>query len=747
MNTTAVTLPARVREHAVQRANCRALAFLDPEGRIQEDWTFGQLDRRARSIAAHLQDADLAGHGVVLVYPPGLEFAAAFLGCLYAGAIAIPACPPRAHRVDDRLQAILHDSGAVCVLTSTPLSESIDRQLIGLDAMKAFSTDALPDDSDAWSPVAWLPGQIAFLQYTSGSTRSPRGVMISHGNLVANLKVLRELLDFREETVSVTWLPLFHDMGLIGGVLEALWVGYSNILMAPASFMQSPLRWLKAISRYRGTAGGGPNFAYQACVDAAMSSDIRDLDLSSWRMAWNGAEPVRAVTLERFRATFAPVGFRAESLTPTFGLAEATLVVTGDNGTSLPYEIVVDESKLRGNRVQECEPTHSSSRRLVSSGMPGSGVRVCIVDPDTRRLSAPDRVGEIWVSGDSVALGYWKKPEETLETFGASMVDSGDGPFLRTGDLGFLHRGALFVTGRQKDIICVRGISYYPHDIEHTVASSHPALRPDAAAVVGIEDDTGVRLVSLQEVRRDCLRGLEPEAVFDAVRRAVSKEHHLALDAIVLLKPFGVPKTSSGKVQRARCRHLLEEGRLPIVFEWWAPWNKIAPLVFNGEPLSQSGVLERKFVDWLQQELAVKDLTWRTPLLELGVDSLKAVELSNQLGAAFNYPFSASLIIDYPTVEDLATFVREQVLEIRLPKDRPRSQKGNEGMAAKMNLVPGKDELSAFIRGRVFEAASHGDRSGGEGKLAERINLLEESELDAALREGIGAVIKGVVIE
>jgi acyl-CoA synthetase (AMP-forming)/AMP-acid ligase II/acyl carrier protein len=701
-------VPLRLRRHALEQCHRQILAFIDEDVMVQQSWTFGELDRRARSIAAHLQRLDVAGQPVIIAYPSCLEFVAAFLGCLYAGAIVVPACLPRSHGIDERLSTILVDSGSRIVLTGHRYQSLIARQTASRSATLAvvvIATDELADASDAWMPVQWDAEQLALLQYTSGSTRAPSGVMITHGNLAANLRSLHETLRTSADSVGISWLPLFHDMGLVAGALEPLWVGYPTFLMAPATFVQSPLRWLRAFSKYRGTIGGGPNFAFQACVDAAKAHGMVGLDLSSWELAWNGAEPLRASTVQEFSAMFSPVGFRPESLTPAYGLAEATLAVTANNGTVRPFEVIVDDLDLRNGFVRECAES-SRTKTLVSSGHPVRATEVRIVQPDTHSDSDPFTVGEIWVRSDSVGRGYWQKRDESAATFGARL-NTGEGPFLRTGDLGFMHDGELFVTGRRKDVIVIRGVNYYPQDIEHTVESSHPALRRDAGAVFVTEDKDALRVVAVHELRRDSWRTIDAAEVFVAIRRAVAREHQLALNDIVLLKPFGLPKTSSGKVQRAGCRMALQDQSLPIVHQWSAPLTQVAPIDFTGEPLTQRGVLERQLVNWLQRECALTNLTWKTPLMDLGIDSLKGVELGNALSVAFNHSFSATLLIDHPTVEALADLIREDVL----------------GVKPKPVIAPPMISMA-------------------DSTLEEDIASLDQFDLDSMLEESIDAVLK-----
>jgi hypothetical protein len=446
-------------------------------------------------------------------------------------------------------------------------------------------------------------------------------------------------------------------------------------------------------------------------VDAARSSDTSDLDLSSWRLAWNGAEPVRASTLDQFRETFATAGFRPEALAPGFGLAEATLMVTANGGTAPPAELLVDEGDLRNGRVRRCAPESPRAKRLVSSGRPGRRTLVRIVEPETKNESDADTVGEIWVNGDSLGQGYWGKTEESLATFGARLR-TGEGPFLRTGDLGFLHGGELFVTGRLKDVIVLHGANYYPHDLEHTVESSHPALSPDTGVVVGLEGAGRVQLVVLHEIRRELRRTVDFEEVVSAIRRAVAREHQLALEGVVLLEPYRLPKTSSGKVQRARCREALQERSYSALHEWWAPSERAAPIDFGREPLSQPGVLERLLVDWLRRELSLASLGWKTPLMELGIDSLKGVELGNALSAAFNHSFPPTLLLDHPTVETLASWIREEVLGVKpLPAKGSRPSAGDEASLAAEIAALNPDELDAALRKSIDDVLKSGDRA------------------------------------
>jgi acyl-CoA synthetase (AMP-forming)/AMP-acid ligase II/acyl carrier protein len=657
-------LPVRIGQHAEEAPDQHILSFLDAGLVVGESLTYQELDQRARSVAADLCDRGFAGRPVVLSLPPGLDFVTAFCGCLYAGSVAVPATLPRSNRASERLAAILADSGAPCVLTTAGHRDELSHQASGSGiSVDVVAVDLVALDAAGGCMAPPAPDQLAFLQYTSGSTRSPRGVMVRHGDLSANLNSLRGVLGVDGDSVGISWLPVFHDMGLIAGVLLPLWVGYPTYLMAPSTFIRRPLSWLETFSRFRGTHGGAPNFAYQACVEAARAADVSTLDLASWRVAWNGAEPIRPDTLHRFRVQFAPNGFRPQSIAPGYGLAEATLVVSGGDGSKPAVELTVDESELHIGQVRLRTDSGPGAKRLAGSGRPGAGIEVRIVQPDVRRVAAPDALGEIWVRSNSVAQGYWRKPAETAETFDAYLA-TGEGPFLRTGDLGFLHDGELFVIGRLKDMIVIRGVNYYPHDIEYTVERSHPALQPDAGAVLGHEVGGRTGLVAVHEVRGDCSDSTAFDEVVDAVRRAVARDHQLPLQRVVLLHRGGLPKTSSGKVQRSKCRHELDAARLPIHHEWQMSEVAVAPLDVDTDSLGQPGYLERQLVAWMQRELALTDLTWSTPLTELGIDSLKGVELVNVLSAAFDRTFPATSMLDHPTVESLADLIRGATLGI-----------------------------------------------------------------------------------
>jgi acyl-CoA synthetase (AMP-forming)/AMP-acid ligase II len=556
------------------RAQCQpddvAFTFLVDGENEQVHLTNAELDRQARAIGAWLESLDLVGQRALLLYPPGLEFVAAFFGCLYAGVTAVPVYPPRRNRSLARIQAIADDAEARVALTTDLVVKRVEPLIDETPHLKALTwltTDHVPEGMDQrWEPPDIHTDTVAFLQYTSGSTGIPKGVVLNHGNLLHNSALIAYAFEHTRSGTGVFWLPSYHDMGLIGGILQPLYVGRPNILMSPVAFLQKPYRWLSAITRFGATTSGGPNFAYDLCVRKITPEQKATLDLSTWQVAFNGAEPVREDTIERFCEAFAPCGFRREAFYPCFGMAEATLIVSGGYVKKPPVIRWFEAEALAVHRVVPAQPHASGARALVGCGGNLPDQKIVIADPETRRPCPPDRVGEIWVRGPSIATGYWNQPEATEATFRAYLEDSGEGPFLRTGDLGFLQDGELFVTGRIKDLIILHGVNVYPQDIEKTVEGSHPYLLPNAGAAFTVESQGRERLVVVQEIERR--RKGDMSEVFDAIRRAVSREHELSVEAIVLVQAGSIPKTSSGKIQRHACRAGYLEKTLTAIAQW-----------------------------------------------------------------------------------------------------------------------------------------------------------------------------------
>jgi acyl-CoA synthetase (AMP-forming)/AMP-acid ligase II len=527
--------------------------------------TYADLARRAKATATYLQKANLARERALILCPSGLEFIIAFFGCLYAGAIAVPAYPPRRNRNLSRLQAISADAQPAIILTTEALMGDLETK-VALDPylrdLPHLAVDQIEETAaQEWEEIEILGDRVAFLQYTSGSTGKPKGVAVSHQNLISNQESVAVAFGHSSETIFVGWLPLFHDMGLVGNVMQPLYLGIPCILMSPVEFLQRPKRWLQAISNYRATTSGGPNFAYDLCVRKVALEDLDNVDLSSWTVAFNGAEPIRADTIEQFSEKFAPLGFRKEAFYPCYGMAETSLFVTGGKQEELPCIRSFDRTALEKNRAIAAP----DGQKLVGCGHTWLNDQVVIADPQTLTALAPGNVGEIWVSSPSVALGYWQRETETQETFEAYLTDTGEGPYLRTGDLGFCHEGELFVSGRIKDLIIIRGQNYYPQDIELTVERSDPALRPGGGAAFSVTGESEEQLIVVQEVERTALHKIDCKEVLAKIREAIATEYALQAQDIVLVKPGTVPKTSSGKIQRRACRTLFLEKALNVI--------------------------------------------------------------------------------------------------------------------------------------------------------------------------------------
>jgi acyl-CoA synthetase (AMP-forming)/AMP-acid ligase II/acyl carrier protein len=618
---------------------------------------YADLDARARAIAARLQEQGAPGERALLLFPPGLEFVTAFFGCLYAGVVAVPAYPPRANRPDARIQEIAANSQPRFVLTTAAVQSALATRGTpfgeGLSPVW-LATDEIADAAaEGWREPAGDVRGLALLQYTSGSTRAPKGVMVSHRNIMANSADFARTMRQDEGSLSVSWLPHFHDLGLIWGILQPLYSGYPAVLMAPAAFLQRPLRWLAAISKYRATVSGAPNFAYDLCTARITAEERAQLDLSRWEISINGAEPVRQTTLKAFAETFAPCGLHPETVRPGYGMAECTLMITLGPKGSRTVVCRADAAALE--RHQVVPSPNGDARIVVGCGPLVEEPRIVIADPQTGRPVPDGEVGEIWAKGASVAEGYWNQPEETARTFAAVRTDTGEGPFLRTGDLGFVREGELFITGRLKDLIIIRGLNHYPQDIEATVEGSHQALRPGAGAAFSVDVGGDERLVIVQEVDRVHRHGAMDD-VFAAIRRAVTEEHEVEPWAIVLIRPATVRKTSSGKIQRLASRADFLAGNLSVVAEWRKPEVREEAMAGPaGAPRTEADI-----AGWLLARLAresgieAEEIDLGQPFAAFGLDSARSLLLVGDLEGWLGRRLNPVVLWNYPTVESLA---------------------------------------------------------------------------------------------
>ncbi len=557
-----------LRHRAAHQADERAYVLINDAGTELAELSFRQLDDLSHSLARKLSRIARRGDRALLIFSPGLDFLVAYFACLTAGIVAVPVVPPRRGRLRHATLSIAMDCQPTLGLTSDALSSSMAQEFAGEPAWDAIHWTGIGAAAELREDQTERRGaildDIAFLQYTSGSTSAPKGVMVSHSNLLANLEMIRGALGTTAASTCVSWMPFYHDMGLIYNALHTLYVGSMCVFMAPASFMQRPLSWLAAISKYRAEIGGGPNFGFDLCVSRFKPERAGELDLSSWRVAFNGAEPVRARTLQRFSETFASCGFDRRAFYPCYGMAEGTLLLSGGSRDALPVIRGCDRSELARGRVVALDSSSPDCRQVVGCGASVAGQKLLIVDPATRRECAAGRVGEIWVAGPHVAKGYWCNPTATAETFQGVVADTGEGPFLRTGDAGFVLDGELFISGRIKDVIIIRGQNHYPQDIEATVGACHPAFRENFGVAFAIGDFGEERLVVVQEVERTWRAALNPADLVERVRAAVVAEHELMVSEFVLIRTGTLPKTSSGKVQRRGTRQLYLEGELDL---------------------------------------------------------------------------------------------------------------------------------------------------------------------------------------
>ncbi|NRD46704.1 non-ribosomal peptide synthetase, partial [Corallococcus exiguus] len=710
-------------------AHAPLYTFLGEADGEETVWSASDLDVRARRIASALRERGAQGERVLLLYPPGLDYIAGFFGCLYAGAVAVPAYPPdpmRLERTLPRLRAIIQDARASVVLTTSGilgLSDFVFEQAPDFRALHWMATDELPEggERDWVAPEGLGAESLAFLQYTSGSTGTPKGVMLTHGNLLHNLSLIHGAFGARADSVGVIWLPPYHDMGLIGGILEPLYGGFPVTLMSPMAFLKRPMAWLEAVSRFGGTISGGPNFAFDLCVRKSTPEQRRALDLSRWEVAFCGAEPIRPETLERFVEAFGPSGFRREAFYPCYGLAEGTLIVSGGEQSAPPVSVTISGEGLERHRAEEVSAAQPGARTLVGCGQTLAEQRIAIVDPETLERRGPGEVGEVWVSGPSVAQGYWGREEATRETFQARIAREDGGPYLRTGDLGFLRpEGELYVTGRRKDLIILRGRNHYPQDLEATVEGAHPALRPGGGAVFSVEVGGEERAVVVQEIDVRRLGGLREQlaaadAAVGTIRQRLAESHEVQAHAVVLIEPGSLPKTSSGKVQRHACRAAFLAGTLQEVTAWReelkvAPGSSseaplpAAPAIASGEAGPRAAEAlpanadEAALVAWLHDVVARhmrmrrEDIDVDAPVTRYGLDSLGAVELAHEMGiGTMRVTVPMEWLLQGPSITSLA----RQLIAARTAASAPASS------TLRRREVTG-DRAASFAQARLW---------------------------------------------
>ncbi|KOP26733.1 amino acid adenylation protein [Hapalosiphon sp. MRB220] len=675
------TVVELLRYRSVEQANIKAFTFLCNGETQQATLTYQELDQHSRAIASQLQTLSLSGERALLLYPPGIDYLPAFFGCLYAGVVAVPAYPPRNKRNTPRILAILKDAQTAVILTTRSILAQL-KSLLGdkfdINNIHWLTTDNLtPGIQETWQEPFINTDTLAFLQYTSGSTGTPKGVMLTHSNLLHNAEVTRQYMEHTSNSKFVTWLPVYHDMGLIGGVLQPLYGGFPCIMMPPAAFLQRPYRWLQAISDYKGTTSGAPNFAYELCIEKITPEQRSTLDLSSWSAAFNGAEPIRHETLEKFAATFAECGFRPEAFYPCYGMAEATLMVSGSVKTALPTTKKLQKVALESNHVVEATADEENAITLVGSGRSIPQQQIVIANPETLTRCQDKEVGEIWVSSTSVGKGYWNRQAETEQTFHAFLQDTREGPFLRTGDLGFLDNGEVFITGRAKDLIIMRGRNLYPQDIELTAERSHRSLRVGSNAAFYIEVDNQEQLVVVQEIEFRAKPNLAE--VTAAIRQAVAEEHEVQVYGVVLIKPGTIPKTSSGKIQRRATKAEFLANELQVInssitesINFVETENSLhlnRPTLLSSSQNESQLLLESYLVEQVARVLKTTPLQIDSQevLSSLGLDSLRVFELKNRIESHLEVAVSVADFFEGLSIQGLATKILVEITAADVP--------------------------------------------------------------------------------
>lgn len=649
-----------VERWANEKGHAPALVFMDDGEQVTATLSFSTLHQRAQHIAAHLQRKGLTSERVLLLLPSGIEYVLGFAACLYAGAIAVPLYPPRNNWHARRTIAVATNAGAKCILTSARLLADVSSRLaeVKITVPDIVAVDELDDSCGAFINTNITPQDVAYLQYTSGSTGEPKGVMVRHADLLTNCALYSAAVGVEGGKTFVSWLPIFHDMGLVQGIVMPLTLGGTAVFMPPTAFIQKPIRWLRAIDRHRAVFSGGPNFAYDLCVRKTSDQEASTLDLSAWRIAINGAEPISHDTLHAFADKFQVSGFREEALVGAYGMAEATLVVSTTKPGQCAPVIYVDKTGLEQDRIEPRQHGDAQALPIVSCGVLLAGFDTRIVDPQSECECEAGRVGEIWISGGSIAAGYWDRPKETEETFGATLDAVPGTRFLRTGDLGFMSDGHLYITGRLKDLIIIRGANHYPQDIEKVAGTVDPALRRGGwGAAFTVEQDGASHLVLVQEVERSARRRVDADDIGRRIARTVNESNGIDIDVVVLVDPGSIPKTSSGKIQRQECRRLFLAGELREVGRWERP------AVTRRHESVKRPQGERELTSWLCDVVAdlgglpLAQVSPDEPFSAYGLDSVRIVQFAGEVSEMLGLRLPPTIAFEYPTIAKLARYL------------------------------------------------------------------------------------------
>lgn len=670
-DTQEYTLPEVLQARAQHSPDETAFIFITDGDDLEEVITYKELDHAARAIASGLIALNMKGERALMLYPGGMDFIKALYGCLYAGIIAVPAYPPRKNRSLERLRLMVADSGARIVMGTDETYNTSNKNFEDVEELKNLKWFITGSDINEQfrenNYIKTSPDDIALLQYTSGSTGNPKGVIITHSNIMNNSNFIRTSFSFTMKSRPVTWLPAFHDMGLVGHILQPVFTGHTSVLMPSVAFLQKPVRWLKAITRYKGTVAGAPNFAYDLLVDNTTEEERNGLDLSSLKTLYCGAEPIRKASLTRFLDVFGKYNLTAEQLYPCYGMAESTLIISSPEAGRGPVYITVSTTELEAGKVV-CVPEDSpEGRQLTGVGHAWLDTQIQIIDPNTLRPSESNKVGEIWVRGKSISIGYWNNEDLTNKTFKARLADD-TLDYLRTGDLGFMHEGELYITGRLKDMIILHGLNYYPQDIELVAEGSHEALTPNASAAFSVMVDDIEKLVIVVEVKRSYLRNLDVNGICDTIRQAVSDEFELEVYGIQLLRTASILKTSSGKIQRKACRQGFIEKTLEVVGESILDSSAQTPAASaNTADLTS---VQAWLMVWIHVKLgvALDKIDAGRNISAYGLNSLKAVQLQQDFLQKYEVNIPPYIFFDKMTVKDLSEKAYKMLTEARAVK-------------------------------------------------------------------------------
>ncbi len=697
--------------------------------------TYSELDQKIKTVASKLQQLNLKGERVLLLYPSGLEYIIGFFACLYAGVIAVPLYPPETARMKhtlERIYLVMKDSGANNALITREIFNQINEK--GQDYNINFknlnwiiSDEINPESENDWRETDNTLETIAYLQYTSGSTGTPKGVIIKHRNLLSNADIIHKAFEFNSRSTIVMWLPLYHDMGLIGSVIQPIFSNSPINIFPTISFLEKPFRWLKMISDIEvgEVMSGGPNFAYDLCIKRTNEEQRNSIDLSNWNAAFSGSEPVRSTTINAFVEAFGGSGFKRSAFYPCYGLAEATLFVTGGDKFSEPIEYYISKKELEKHKIKSAAAAEADALNFIGCGKTFLDEKVFIVDPVTENICGPNAVGEVWVKGESISSGYWGKTKLSKEILNAELKELNQKPFLRTGDLGFIKDGELFITGRLKDLIIIRGSNHYPQDIELTVEESTDLVRPGFGAAFSVEAEGEERLVIVYEAKP---RKENWPEIIQKIKDQVSINHNILAYDIALVKPKSVPKTSSGKIRRQSCKNLYLEYKFNIVCSLLKD-NLTEEKIEIGE--NPKNPFELKVIQLLTGHFD-KSFNLDNSLISLGIDSLKAVELKNEIETVFNIHLSLEDLLLSPTVKDIIEKIKNASQNKPINRLIRREHSAGSELSINQqslwtlyNISPSSSAYNEFFAFRIINHLSIDNLKSAVEKIAEKHSALK----------------------